>query len=48
MQVSISVKMFGNELKYYRINGHEEFVRILDYLNPTNFIKNFLGGQVCK
>ncbi|XP_073994094.1 apolipoprotein lipid transfer particle isoform X2 [Rhodnius prolixus] len=45
LRVSISVKMFGNELKYYRINGHEEFVRILDYLNPTNFIKNFLGGQ---
>ncbi|KAK9498024.1 hypothetical protein O3M35_003910 [Rhynocoris fuscipes] len=45
LRVSISLKIFGNELKFYRIRGHSDFVNILDNLDPITIIKRFLDGK---
>lgn len=40
------MKTFGNDLKYFVINGDEDFNEILESLNPLKIINDFLSGQV--
>lgn len=45
-QISMSIKMFGNEVKYAVLSGKGEIDDALENLNPLKIIKNFLSGKV--
>lgn len=45
-QVSMSIKIFGNEIKYAVLSGKDEIDDALENLNPLKLIKKFLSGQV--
>ncbi|XP_066586148.1 uncharacterized protein Apoltp [Prorops nasuta] len=44
-QISLSYKIFGNELKYTTFSGDEEIRAALATLNPLTKIKQILSGQ---
>ncbi|XP_024085563.1 apolipophorins [Cimex lectularius] len=48
IKITTSIKMFGNELKYYTVQGTDEFLKLLSLLNPVKVIEDFLSGQEIK
>ncbi|KAK2581438.1 hypothetical protein KPH14_005113 [Odynerus spinipes] len=44
-KISLSYKIFGNELKYTMLNGDKEIKDALAHLNPWEKIKKILSGQ---
>uniref|UniRef100_A0A1B6I431 Vitellogenin domain-containing protein n=1 Tax=Homalodisca liturata TaxID=320908 RepID=A0A1B6I431_9HEMI len=47
-KASLSIRVFGNEMKYSRITGKENINNLLYNLNPVKIIKDFLSGQEIK
>ncbi|CAH1394070.1 unnamed protein product [Nezara viridula] len=45
IKISVSLKMFGNELSYSQIVGIDQFLEELKKLNPMRIIRNFFSGQ---
>lgn len=46
LQASLSMKFFGNEVKYMVIAGKDDLNSAVENFNPLTIIKNFLSGQV--
>ncbi|XP_034937258.1 uncharacterized protein Apoltp [Chelonus insularis] len=44
-QISLSYKIFGNELEFIMLNGPDEIVKTLTTLNPLAKIKRLLSGR---
>lgn len=42
---SIGLKIFGNDLKYYTIEGFAETLKAAEQINPLNYLKNILSGK---
>ncbi|XP_062546026.1 uncharacterized protein LOC134212310 [Armigeres subalbatus] len=42
---SIGLKIFGNDLKYYTIEGFTETLKAAEQINPINFLKSILSGK---
>ncbi|KXJ79352.1 hypothetical protein RP20_CCG001221 [Aedes albopictus] len=42
---SIGLKIFGNDLKYYTIEGFTETLKAAEQINPLNFLKSILSGK---
>lgn len=44
-KIAMSIKIFGNEVKYAVLSGKNEIDDALESLNPLKIIKKFLSGQ---
>lgn len=44
-KISLSIKIFGNEMKYAVLSGKDEIDDAWEYLNPLKIIEIFLSGQ---
>ncbi|XP_055591953.1 uncharacterized protein LOC129743787 [Uranotaenia lowii] len=42
---SLGVKIFGNDLKYYTIEGFAETMMAAEQINPINYLKEILSGK---
>lgn len=45
-QISLGMKIFGNELKYLTLNGGQEIGDALRKFNPIDYLKLILSGRV--
>lgn len=45
-KVSIGVRIFGNDLKYFTYNGYEEIKGAIDHLNPIHYFQRFISKKV--
>ncbi|PNF37376.1 hypothetical protein B7P43_G17198, partial [Cryptotermes secundus] len=44
-KASVAMKIFGNELRYYKFSGDEEIMAALNSINPIKNIKQLLSGK---
>lgn len=42
---SVGVKIFGNDLRYYTIEGFAETMKAAEKINPINFLRRILSGK---
>jgi len=45
-QISLAIKVFGNEVKYLRLNGVDEINKAIRSFDVYNIMKSFMNGRV--
>jgi hypothetical protein len=45
-QLSLAIKVFGNEIKFLRLNGVDEINEVIRSFDVYNIMKSFMNGRV--
>lgn len=46
LQISLAIKVFGNEVKFFRLNGVDEINDAIRSFDVYNIMKSFMNGRV--
>jgi len=46
LQISLAIKVFGNEVKFLRLNGVDEINNAIRSFDVYNIMKSFMNGRV--
>lgn len=46
LQISLAIKIFGNEVKFLRLNGVDEINKAIRSFDVYNIMKSFMNGRV--